>query len=87
MRQTVQLFATSLLDHVRTSKELEIMLNYDPQECPWQPGERQTLSRLRLAIKSKLKMVRVMCIIPVIQTPNKFARTAKKHDLPDFYNP
>ena len=29
LRQQVQNFATSLLDHARTSYELEIMLNYD----------------------------------------------------------
>lgn len=57
MRQVVQTFATSLLDHVRTSRELEIMLNYDSEGDPWEPGERQTLGRLKLAIKCKLKMV------------------------------
>ncbi len=59
MRHTVQTFATSLLDHVRTSPELEIMLNYDSDGEPWEPGESQTLDRLKLAIKSKLKMVRL----------------------------
>lgn len=59
MRNTVQTFSTSLLDHVRTSNELEIVLNYDPNpyEEPWEPGERQTLDRLKLAIKYKLKSV------------------------------
>ena len=57
MRHTVQTFATSLLDHVRTSSELEIMLNYDPEGDPWEPNDRQTLARLKLAIKYKLKMV------------------------------
>lgn len=54
----VQTFATSLVDHVRTSHELEIMLNYEPDGDPWEPGERQTLERLKLAIKYKQKMVR-----------------------------
>lgn len=58
MKHVVQTFATSLLDHVRTSNELEIMLNYDSAGDPWQPGERQTLDRLKLAIKCKLKMVK-----------------------------
>ncbi|XP_014293074.1 transient receptor potential protein, partial [Halyomorpha halys] len=58
MREQCQVFATSLLDHARTSMELEIMLNYDPEAGPgdvWQPGERQTLERLKLAIKFKQK--------------------------------
>lgn len=60
MRQNVQEFATSLLDHTRTSHELEVMLNYNPLTgCEiWEPGERQTLERLKLAIKYKQKMVR-----------------------------
>ncbi|XP_025422859.1 transient receptor potential protein isoform X1 [Sipha flava] len=55
MRNTVQTFATSLLDHVRTSYELEIMLNHNPKGDPWEPGERLTLERLKLAIKYKQK--------------------------------
>ena len=55
MREKVQEFATSLLDHARTSLELEIMLNYDPTGETWEPGERQTLERLKLAIKYKQK--------------------------------
>ncbi|CAH1393553.1 unnamed protein product [Nezara viridula] len=61
MREQCQVFATSLLDHARTSLELEIMLNYDPEAGPgdvWQPGERQTLERLKLAIKFKQKKVK-----------------------------
>ncbi|CAG9782512.1 unnamed protein product [Diatraea saccharalis] len=57
LRQQCQEFATSLLDHTRTSKELEIMLNYNPWDTDsWEPGERQTLGRLKLAIKYKQKM-------------------------------
>ncbi|XP_031341561.1 transient receptor potential protein [Photinus pyralis] len=56
MRNQVQQFSTSLLDHARTSYELEIMLNYDPDGDNWDPGEKQTLERLRLAIKYKQKM-------------------------------
>jgi hypothetical protein len=37
----VQRFATSLLDHARTSYELEIMLNYDLEGEIWDPGETQ----------------------------------------------
>lgn len=58
MRLLCQTFATALLDHARTSNELEIMLNYNPQDIDvWEPGERQTLDRLKLAIKYKQKMV------------------------------
>ncbi|XP_026490381.2 transient receptor potential protein [Vanessa tameamea] len=57
LRQQCQEFATSLLDHTRTSQELEIMLNYNPWDFDsWEPGERQTLGRLKLAIKYKQKM-------------------------------
>ncbi|CAK9815628.1 Transient receptor potential protein [Anthophora quadrimaculata] len=55
MRELVQNFATSLLDHARTSLELEVMLNYNPHGENWEPGERQTLDRLKLAIKYKQK--------------------------------
>ncbi|KAK0091387.1 hypothetical protein PV326_003301 [Microctonus aethiopoides] len=53
--QQCQTFATSVLDHVRTSHELEVMLNYNPTGENWEPGERQTLDRLKLAIKYKQK--------------------------------
>ncbi|KAI4463480.1 transient receptor potential channel [Holotrichia oblita] len=56
MRSSVQEFATALLDYVRSSKELEIMLNYDPDGEPWEPGDHQSLERLKLAIKYKQKM-------------------------------
>ena len=57
MRKNTQEFATSLLDHARTSNELEIMLNFNPTGENWEPGERQTLERLKLAIKYKQKQV------------------------------
>ncbi|XP_071452675.1 transient receptor potential protein-like isoform X2 [Hetaerina americana] len=55
MRAATQTFATSLLDHARTSFELETMLNHNPTGEAWEPGERQTLERLKLAIKYKQK--------------------------------
>lgn len=59
MRSSIQVFSTSLLDHVRTSAELDIILNYDPDpnKEPWEPGDPPTLTRLKLAIKYKLKSV------------------------------
>jgi hypothetical protein len=59
MRKNVQEFATSLLDHARTSNELEIMLNYNANGENWEPGERHTLDRLKLAIKYKQKKVKM----------------------------
>lgn len=55
MRNEVENFATSLLDHARTSYELMIMLNYDHKDPTWVSGDRQTLERLKLAIKYKQK--------------------------------
>lgn len=66
MRNTVQTFATSLLDHVRTSYELEIMLNHNPKGDPWEPGERLTLERLKLAIKYKQKAVMLLMEINIL---------------------
>ena len=57
MRKSTEDFATALLDHARTSAELEIMLNFNPNGDVWEPGERQTLERLKLAIKYKQKKV------------------------------
>lgn len=66
MRELTQNFATSLLDHARTSLELEIMLNYNPYGENWEPGERQTLDRLKLAIKYKQKQV--ILLLNIIDT-------------------
>ena len=57
MRQSVQDFAKRLLDHSRTSQELEIMLNYNslPGADVWEPGDHQSLDRLKLAINYKQK--------------------------------
>lgn len=53
----VQEFAASLLDYARTSKELEIMLNYGPEWRDESDGSKHTLERLKLAIKYKQKAV------------------------------
>lgn len=58
LEEQCQKFATSLLDHVRSSYELETLLNYShDSEDVWEPGERQTLDRLELAIKYTQKDV------------------------------
>ena len=50
-------FATALLDHTRSSSELEILLNHDPLGPAYQHRERMTLNRLKLAIKYRQKKV------------------------------
>lgn len=60
LRDQCQTFATALLDHVRTSYELETLLNYsNDTDSIWEPGERQTLDRLELAIKYNQKDVSI----------------------------
>ncbi|XP_037297343.1 transient receptor potential-gamma protein isoform X2 [Manduca sexta] len=60
LRAQCQEFATALLDHTRTSNELQILLNHEtgsPQAPLAEPGapERMRLSRLKLAIKLRQK--------------------------------
>ncbi|KAJ3658093.1 hypothetical protein Zmor_009853 [Zophobas morio] len=56
MKAKVEKFAAVLLDHVKTSEELMVLLNYDYRNPSWVSGERQSLARLKLAIKYKQKM-------------------------------
>ena len=58
LRSQCQKFATALLDHTRSSSELEILLNHDPTGPVFQHGERMHLNRLKLAIKYRQKKVR-----------------------------
>ncbi|XP_046978855.1 transient receptor potential-gamma protein isoform X1 [Vanessa cardui] len=60
LRVQCQEFATALLDHTRTSHELQVLLNHEtgsPQAPLTEPGapERMRLSRLKLAIKLRQK--------------------------------
>ena len=48
-------FATALLDHTRSSQELEVLLNHDPNDLPHEDCDRIQLNRLKLAIKLKQK--------------------------------
>lgn len=60
LRRQCQDFATALLDHTRTSNELEVMLNHDPTNLSgpmFEHGERMHLNRLKLAIKLRQKKV------------------------------
>ncbi|XP_025831797.1 transient receptor potential-gamma protein [Agrilus planipennis] len=55
LRKQCQDFATALLDHTRSSYELEVLLNHDPSGPAFEHGERMHLNRLKLAIKLRQK--------------------------------
>nr|XP_016929688.1 transient-receptor-potential-like protein [Drosophila suzukii]XP_016929689.1 transient-receptor-potential-like protein [Drosophila suzukii]XP_016929690.1 transient-receptor-potential-like protein [Drosophila suzukii] len=55
LRRQCQKFAVDLLDQTRTSSELAIILNYDPQMSSYEPGDRMSLTRLVQAISYKQK--------------------------------
>ena len=61
LRKQCQDFATALLDHTRSSYELEVLLNHDPTGPAFEHGERMHLNRLKLAIKLRQKKVRNFC--------------------------
>lgn len=60
-------FAVALLDQVRTSQELDVILNFDPEEssavAELGKGSKMSLSRLWLAVKYKQKKVTCLCSI------------------------
>ncbi|CAG9761861.1 unnamed protein product [Ceutorhynchus assimilis] len=55
LRKQCQDFATALLDHTRSSYELEVLLNHDPTGPAFNHGDRMHLNRLKLAIKLRQK--------------------------------
>ncbi|XP_054721282.1 transient receptor potential protein-like [Uloborus diversus] len=55
LRIKCEKYATDLLDHTRTSTELEVMLNYDPNGPMYVKEERMKLERLKYAILCKQK--------------------------------
>lgn len=57
LRRQCQLFAVDLLDQSRSSQELAIILNYDPESPPYNDGDHMQLARLELAINYKQKKV------------------------------
>lgn len=59
LRKQCQDFATALLDHTRSSHELEVLLNHDPTMPAFEHGERMHLNRLKLAVKLRQKKVSV----------------------------
>nr|XP_037276515.1 transient receptor potential-gamma protein-like [Rhipicephalus microplus] len=64
LRRKCQDFATALLDHTRTSYELEVLLNYDPTGPAFEHGDRMHLTRLKMAIRFKQKK---FCAHPNVQ--------------------
>lgn len=57
LRRQCQQFAVDLLDQSRSSHELAIILNHDPDSLPYVEGEHMKLARLELAINYKQKKV------------------------------
>ncbi|KAG6440271.1 hypothetical protein O3G_MSEX001204 [Manduca sexta] len=55
LRRQAQLFAVDLLDQSRSSQELAIILNHDPDEPAFVDGDHMKLARLELAIDFKQK--------------------------------
>lgn len=55
LRKQCQAFATALLDHTRTTHELDVLLNYDPTGDTSESHGRMNLSRLKFAIRCKQK--------------------------------
>lgn len=60
LRRQAQQFGVDLLDQSRSSQELAIILNHDPDEPPFADGEHMKLARLELAIDFKQKKVRTI---------------------------
>lgn len=59
LRKQCQKFAVDLLDQSRSSQELAIILNHDPDSPPYQEGDQMKLARLELAINYKQKQVNI----------------------------
>lgn len=57
LRRQCQQFAVDLLDQTRSSQELAIILNYDPEAPPYVDGDHMKLKRLEMAIDFKQKKV------------------------------
>ncbi|CAD7088934.1 unnamed protein product [Hermetia illucens] len=55
LRRQCQQFAVDLLSQTRSSQELAIILNYDPDAPPYEVGDRMHLARLIQAIQYKQK--------------------------------
>lgn len=67
LRKQCQDFATALLDHTRSSHELEVLLNHDPTGPAFEHGERMHLNRLKLAVKLRQKKVSLLSTFRLFQ--------------------
>lgn len=57
LRRQCQQFAVDLLQQSRSSQELAVILNHDPDSPPYEEGDHMKLARLELAITYKQKKV------------------------------
>lgn len=57
LRKSCQQFSVDLLQQIRSSTELAVILNHDPNSPPYEDGEHMKLARLELAILYKQKKV------------------------------
>lgn len=57
-----QEFATNLLNHTRSSNELEVLLNHNVNGDPRGKQKTVRLDRLKLAVKLKQKEVRIQYV-------------------------
>ncbi|XP_042218970.1 transient receptor potential protein-like isoform X1 [Homarus americanus] len=55
LREKVQEFSMALVDETRTTTELEIILNYDPEGEPYRRGDFMHLARLKEAVSNNQK--------------------------------
>lgn len=70
LRKQCQQFAVDLLQQSRSSSELAIILNHDPDNPPYQEGEHMKLARLELAILYKQKKVNVCILTQTVTATN-----------------
>lgn len=57
LRRQCQQFAVDVLDQSRSSQELAIILNHDPESPEYADGDHMKLARLEIAINYKQKKV------------------------------
>ncbi len=58
LRKQVQNLATGLIDHARTSYELEILLNHNPDGRPWKPGGESTSNLIHWLQQNQMTLER-----------------------------
>lgn len=63
LRRQCQKFAVDLLHQSRSSQELAVILNHDPDNPPYEDGEHMKLARLELAINYKQKKVILIFVL------------------------